>query len=46
MIISAKLATPGLIKIKIFRNKAYNVIKLMVTMTSPTKFYHVTQIIL
>ena len=41
---SAKLATPGLLKIKIFRNKGYDVI--IPDYTSPTKFYHVTQIIL
>ena len=41
--ISAKLATPGLLKIKIFRNKGYDVI-------TPDHdlikiFYHVPQII-
>ena len=40
---STKLATPGLLKIKIFKNKGYDELW---TMTSPTKFYHVNQIIL
>ena len=35
----AKLATIGLLKIKVFENKGYCVI------TSPTKFYHVSQFI-
>ena len=40
---SAKLATLGLLKIKIFWNKGCDVI---MPMTSQTKFYQVTQIIL
>ena len=41
---SAKMATLGLLKIKISWNKGYDAISS--AMTSPTKFYHVTQIIL
>ena len=44
LIMSAKLATPGLLKIKIFQNKGYDII--ILTMTSTTKFYHMTHIIL
>ena len=40
---STKLATPGLLKIKVFKNKGYDELW---TMASPTKFYHVNQIIL
>ena len=40
---STKLATPGLLKIKIFKNKGHDELW---TMTSPTKFYHVNQIML
>ena len=40
---STKLATPGLLKIKIFKNKEHDELW---TMTSPTKFYHVNQIML
>ena len=39
---SAKFATPGLLKMKIFQNKGYEVIILDVT----NKFYYVIQIIL
>ena len=38
-----KLATPGLLKIKIFKNKGHDELW---TMTSATKFYHVNQIML
>ena len=41
---SAKMATLGLLKIKIFWNKGYDVI--ILSMTSSTKIYHVTHIIL
>ena len=44
LIMSAKMATLGLLKIKAFSNKAYDV--MVLSMTSPTKFYHATQIIL
>ena len=37
---SAKLATVGLLKIKVFRDRGYDVI---IFMTSLTKFYRVTQ---
>ena len=40
----AKFAILGLLKIKVFWNKVHDVIFL--SMTSPTKFYHVIQIIL
>ena len=40
--ISAKLATPGLLKIKIFQIKVMT--SLSLTMTSPTKFYHVLKL--
>ena len=40
---SAKMATLGLLEIKVFWNKGYDVI---MCMRSPTKCYHVTQIIL
>ena len=40
---SAKMAMLGLLKIKLFRNKGYDIIILF--MTSPTTFYHVVQII-
>ena len=43
LIMSAKLTTPGLLKIKIFQNKGYDII---LTMTSTTKFYDMTHIIL
>ena len=39
---SAKMAMLGLLKIKLFRNKGYDIILFM---TSPTTFYHVIQII-
>ena len=41
---SAKIATAALLKIKVFSNKGYYVI--ILSMTSPTKFFHMTQIIL
>ena len=41
---SAKMATLGLLKTKVFWNKGYDV--KFLSLTSPTKFYHVTQIIL
>ena len=41
---SAKLASPGLLKLKIFQNERYDVI--ILDCGSPTKFYHVTQVIL
>ena len=44
LMMSAKMATLGLLKIKVFLNKGYDVIFL--PMTSPTKFYHVTHITL
>ena len=46
---SANLVTLGLLKIDIFRNKDYDffmIIKIMkelLSMTSPTKVYHVTE---
>ena len=43
LMISAKMATPGLLKIEIFWNKVYDVI---FPMTSPTQFYNVIQIIM
>ena len=43
LMMSAKLATPGLLKIKIFKNKGYDFI--IVDYDIPAKFYHVTQII-
>ena len=42
--ISAKLDTLGLLKGKVFLNKDYEAI--ILSMTPPTKFYHVTQVIL
>ena len=44
LVMSAKLATPGLLKIKIFRNKVYDVIILDHDFTK--KIYRLTQIIL
>ena len=44
LMVPAKLTTPGLLKIKILRNEGFDVI--ILAMTSPTKLYHVTQIIL
>ena len=38
------MTTPGLLKIKVFWNKGYDVITSV--HTSPTKFYRVSQIIL
>ena len=42
--LSAKMTTLGIFKIKVFSKKGYAV--LIFVMTSPTKFYHVTQIVL
>ena len=42
LMISAKMATLGLLEIKVFWNKSYDV--MTSSMTSPTKFYHITQI--
>ena len=42
--LSAKMTTLGIFKIKVFSKKGYGV--LIFVMTSPTKFYHVTQIVL
>ena len=39
--ISVKLATLGLLKIKVFGHNGFNII---LSMTSPTKFYHLNQI--
>ena len=36
---SAEMATLGLLKIKLFKNKGYYII--ILSLTSPTKFYHV-----
>ena len=44
LMMSAKMATLGLLKIKIFRNKGYDVIPSLHDVLM--KFYHVTQIIL
>ena len=44
LMVSAKMATPGLLKIKVFLNKRYDVI--ISVLMSPRNFYHVTQIIL
>ena len=44
LMMSAKMATLGLLKIKVFLNKGYDVIFL--PMTPPTKFYHMTHITL
>ena len=41
---SAKMATLGLLKEKVFGNKVMT--SKFLSKTSPTKFYHVTQIIL
>ena len=43
LIMSAKQASLGLLKIRIFQNKDYDAI---IPITSPTKNYHVAQIIL
>ena len=43
LIMSEELAILGLLKIKAFRNKAYDVI-ISVFHVTFTKFYHVTQI--
>ena len=42
LVMSAKLATPGLLKIKIFRNKVFDVIILDYDFTK--KIYRLTQI--
>ena len=44
LIMAVNMTTVGLLKIKIFWNKGYDVI--ILSMTSPTTFCHVTQIIL
>ena len=44
MMMSAKLATLGLLKTNVFWNKGYDVIIFVYDV--PTKFYHVTQFIL
>ena len=44
LMMPAKMAKLGLLKIKLFLNEVYDVIFL--SMTSPTKVYHVTQVIL
>ena len=41
---SAKITSPGLLKIRVFWNNVYDVI--VSVMMSPTKFYHVIQVIL
>ena len=43
--LSAKMTTLGIFKIKVFSKKGYGVLIFVMT-TSPTKFYHVTQIVL
>ena len=44
LMMPAKLATLGPLKIKVFHNKGYDVI--IFFHAGPTKLYHVTQIIL
>ena len=44
LMMSAKMATLSPLKTNVFQNKSYDVIVL--SMTSPTKFYQETQIIL
>ena len=44
LITSAKKATIGPRKVNTFWNEGYDII--ILSMTSPTKFYHLTQIIL
>ena len=44
LMMSAKMAAPVFLKIKVFRNKGYYV--MYSVMTLPTKFCHMTQIIL
>ena len=44
LMMSAKTATLGLLKIKVFRNKGYDVINCVYD--AATKFYHLNQIIL
>ena len=44
MTMSTNLATPGVSEMNVFRNKGFDVIILF--MMPPTKFSHVTQIIL
>ena len=44
VMMSEKMATPGLLKIKMFWNKAYDVI--ISIHDFPTNFYHMIQIIL
>ena len=44
LMMSAKMAAPALLKINIFWNKGYYAY--LLSMTSPKKFCHMTQIIL
>ena len=44
LMVSAKLATVGLLKLKIFEIKVMT--SQIMSMSSPAKFYHMTQIIL
>ena len=44
LMMSVKLATLGFLKTKVIWNKVYDAITF--SMTSPRKFYHVTQILL
>ena len=44
LMISAKIATLGLLKIKVFRNKGYDAIISVYDVS--TKIFHVTQILL
>ena len=43
LMMSAKLATLGLLKIKVFKKKV--ITSLLQSMTSPTKSYHMTNIL-
>ena len=43
ILMSVKFANPGLLKITVFSKKGYDDI-IFLSMMSPTKFYHVTQI--
>ena len=45
LMMSTKMTSLGLLKIKVFWKKGYDVIT-YISMTSPTRFYHMTQIIL
>ena len=46
LMMPAKLATPGLLKTKIFKNKSYDVIIIDYESKSESKSYHVNQIVL